>query len=155
MAHDCRTGYRRRRALASDDEGDHWLKAQQQGWADGEWLAFAALDAERNKTVGHVGLMNREGGRVGTGEQVEISYWTAPDARGQGIAPRGVRAVTDWAFGNFGAMLLPDIMLIHNVDNAASCRVAIKSGYPFQEISPANPPYWFADGHIHVARSPG
>jgi hypothetical protein len=30
--------------------------------------------------------------------------------------------------------------------------VAQKAGYPFQELSPANPPHWFTDGHIHMRR---
>jgi RimJ/RimL family protein N-acetyltransferase len=34
--------------------------------------------------------------------------------------------------------------------NPASCRVAEKAGYPFRELSPANPPHWFTDGHIHM-----
>jgi hypothetical protein len=55
--------------------------------------------------------------------------------------------VTDWAFRNFGGEHLPCIMLVHDVDNLASCRVALKSGYPFRELSPAKPPYWFTDGH--------
>jgi hypothetical protein len=62
--------------------------------------------------------------------------------------------VTDWAFRHFGEERLPCIMLVHDVENLASCRVAIKSGYPFHELSPANPPYWSADGHIHLARAP-
>lgn len=128
-----------------------WLSGQQHGWDRGDWLAFAVLDARRNRTVGHVGLKNRDSGRVGTGGRAEISYWTAADARGRGIAPAAVRAVTDWAFGRFSAELLPNIMLVHDLGNAASCRVAIKSGYPFRELSPAKPPYWFTDGHIHVA----
>jgi RimJ/RimL family protein N-acetyltransferase len=64
-----------------------------------------------------------------------------------------VRAVTHWAFTTFGAARLPRIMLVHDVDNLASCRVAAKSGYPFREVSPARPPYWFTDGHIHLAEA--
>jgi RimJ/RimL family protein N-acetyltransferase len=41
-------------------------------------------------------------------------------------------------------------MLVHDVGNPASCRVAEKAGYPFRELSPANPPHWFTDGHIHM-----
>ena len=42
------------------------------------------------------------------------------------------------------------IMLVHDVGNPASCRVAEKAGYPFRELSPANPPHWLTDGHIHM-----
>ncbi len=37
-----------------------------------------------------------------------------------------------------------------HLDNPASCRVADKAGYPFKEVSPAQPPLWYKDGHIHL-----
>jgi RimJ/RimL family protein N-acetyltransferase len=137
----------------TDDEAVLWLSGQEHGWERGDWLTFAVLDTRRGRAVGHVGLKNRDGGRVGSGERGEIGFWTAADARGLGIAPAALRAVTDWAFGAFGASGLPRIMLVHDLDNPASCRVAAKGGYPFHELSPANPPYWFTDGHIHVAEA--
>ncbi len=135
----------------NDEEAALWLSGQDRGWRDGDWLTFAVIDASRDMTVGHIGLKNRDGGQVGGGGRGEIGFWTAADARGRGIAPAAVRAVTAWAFGNFGAERLPRIMLVHDLDNPASCRVAAKSGYPFSELSPANPPHWFTDGHIHLA----
>jgi RimJ/RimL family protein N-acetyltransferase len=83
-----------------------------------------------------------------------IGYWTAADQRGRSIAPAAVRTVTEWAFRSFGAQRLPGIMLVHDLDNLGSCRVAGKSGYPFRELSPAKPPLWFTDGHIHFAAAP-
>ena len=141
------------RGPLNNEEAALWLSGTERGWACGDWLTFAVLDASQNNVVGHVGLENRDGGQVGTGERGEIGYWTAADARGRGIAPAAVRAVTDWAFRHFGGEHLPCIMLVHDVENLASCRVALKSGYPFHELSPANPPYWFTDGHIHLARA--
>jgi RimJ/RimL family protein N-acetyltransferase len=138
----------------TEEEAALWLSGQDRGWECGDWLTFAVLDAAQHKVVGHVGLKNRDGGEVGIGERGEIGFWTAAGARGRGIAPAAVRLVTDWAFGRFGPERLPLIMLVHDLDNPASCRVAAKSGYPFQELSPANPPYWLADGHIHVAEAP-
>ena len=135
----------------TEEEAALWLSGQERGWDRGDWLTFAVLDAAAGNVAGHVGLKNRDGGKVGTGERGEVGFWTAPDARGRGIAPAAVRAVTDWAFSTFGADGLPHIMLVHDVDNPASCRVAAKSGYPFQQDSPANPPCWLTDGHIHVA----
>jgi RimJ/RimL family protein N-acetyltransferase len=137
----------------NEEEAALWLSGQEHGWEAGDWLTFAVLDVAQNKVVGHVGLKNRDGGQIGTGERGEIGFWTAEDARGRGIAPAAVRAVTDWAFASFGANRLPSIMLVHDLDNPASCRVAEKSGYPFHELSPANPPYWFTDGHIHLAEA--
>jgi RimJ/RimL family protein N-acetyltransferase len=137
----------------NEQEAVLWLSGQDRGWECGDWLAFAVLDASQDRVVGQVGLQNRDGGRVGIGERGEIHYWTAAAARGRGIAPGAVRAVTTWAFSRFGAERLPSIMLVHDVDNPASCRVAEKSGYTFHELSPANPPYWFTDGHIHLAKA--
>jgi RimJ/RimL family protein N-acetyltransferase len=137
----------------NDEEAALWVSGQEHGWQAGDWLTFAVLDVAKDKVVGHVGLKNRDGGQVGTGEPGEIGFWIADDARGRGIAPAAVRAVTDWAFSSYGATRLPSIMLVHDLDNPASCRVAEKSGYPFHKLSPANPPYWFTDGHIHLAEA--
>jgi RimJ/RimL family protein N-acetyltransferase len=136
-----------------DEEAALWLSGQERGWRDGDFLAFAVVDASQGRAVGQVALWNRDGGQVGVGENGEIGYWIAADVRGRGIAPAVVRAVTHWAFTSFGAARLPRIMLVHDVDNLASCRVAAKSGYSFRELSPANPPYWFMDGHIHVTEA--
>jgi RimJ/RimL family protein N-acetyltransferase len=137
-----------------DEEAGLWLSGQRLGWDRGDWLTFAVLDAAHSRPVGHVGLKNREGGPVGVGGNGEIGYWTAAGQRGHGIAPAAVRVVTEWAFHSFGAQRLPGIMLVHDLDNTASCRVADKSGYPFRELSPAKPPLWFTDGHIHFAAAP-
>jgi RimJ/RimL family protein N-acetyltransferase len=136
-----------------DQEAARWLSGQDHGWECGDWLTFAVLDVSQDRPVGHVSLKNRDGGKVGAGERGEIGYWTAASTRGQGIASSAVRAVTAWAFAGFGADGLPRIMLVHDLDNPASCRVAEKSGYPFLELSPASPPHWFTDGHIHLAEA--
>jgi len=137
-----------------DQDAGEWLASQERGWRKGDWLTFAVLAANASggqSLAGHVGLKNREpGGRVGERETAEISYWTAGPARGRGVAPAAVRAVTAWAFDSFGPAMLRQIMLVHDVDNSASCRVAEKAGYPFTELSPANPPFWSTDGHIHI-----
>ena len=137
----------------NEQEAALWLSGQERGWEFGDWLTFAVLDAAANKVVGHVGLKNRDGGQVGIGGRGEIGFWTAAAERGRGIAPAAVSAVTDWAFASFGAKAIPSIMLVHDLDNPASCRVAAKSGYPFRELSPANPPYWLNDGHVHLAEA--
>ncbi len=140
------------------DEHDavQWLAGQDRGWRDGDWLNFAVLEADADAghaLAGHIALENRlDGGRVGDRETGEMHYWTAVAARGRGVAPAAVRAVTDWAFDVFGASSLREIMIVHYLDNTASCRVAEKAGYPFEVLSPANPPLWFTDGHIHMRR---
>jgi hypothetical protein len=77
---------------------------------------------------------------TGPRDENEAASWLSGQDRG-------------WAFGSFSSDGLPLIMLVHDLDNPASCRVAEKSGYEFSEISPANPPLWHAAGHVHVAAS--
>jgi RimJ/RimL family protein N-acetyltransferase len=152
-------GTERRTGSAGERDAARWLASLDRGWRDGDRLSFAVLEADDGGAcvlAGNVGLKNREEtGRIGERETAEIGYWTAVTARGRGIAPAAVRAVTDWVFDAFARASLRQIMLVHDVDNPASCRVADKAGYPFLELSPANPPYWFTDGHIHMALGPG
>jgi RimJ/RimL family protein N-acetyltransferase len=147
-------GTERRAGLADERDAARWLASQDRGWRDGDRLSFAVLEADDVGgcvLTGNVGLKNRaEAGRIGERETAEIGYWTAVAARGRGIAPAAVRAVTDWVFDAFAGASLRQIMLVHDIDNPASCRVAEKARYPFLELSPANPPHWLTDGHIHM-----
>jgi len=144
----------RRAGPGGERDAAWWLASIDRGWRDGDRLCFAVLEADDGGgcvLAGNVGLKNRDGtGRIGERETAEIGYWTAVAARGRGIAPAAVRAVTGWVFGAFAGATLRQIMLVHDVGNPASCRVAEKAGYPFLELSPANPPHWFTDGHIHT-----
>ena len=136
-----------------------WLAVQDGGWSEGDWLSFAVLERQprdRHLIVGQVALKSREAGRrVAACEIGEVSYWTVASARGRGIAPAAVDAMTRWAFETFPPAGLKEVMAVHDVDNPASCRVAEKSGYPFECVSPPNPPLWFTAGHIHRRRRPG
>ncbi|NNN02355.1 MAG: GNAT family N-acetyltransferase [Acidimicrobiaceae bacterium] len=73
--------------------------------------------------IGRIGLrvMNLASGVA------EISYWVAPRARGVGAAPLATAAISTWLLGDLG---LHRLELGHSVHNPASCRVAIKAGYP-------------------------
>jgi RimJ/RimL family protein N-acetyltransferase len=72
--------------------------------------------------VGRVGLrtVDLEEGRA------EVAYWTAPEARGNGVAIQALTALSNWALETVGFHRLD---LHHSVQNAASCRVAVKCGY--------------------------
>ena len=151
-------GAQRRTGPGGERDAARWLAGQDRGWHDGGRLSFAVLkagDAGGCALAGHVALKNRdETGRIGERETAEIGCWTAVGARGRGIAPAAVRAVTEWVFGAFAGAGLRRIMLVHDAGNPASCRVAEKAGYPLRELSPANPPHWFTDGHIHIRLAP-
>ncbi|MCW3820000.1 GNAT family N-acetyltransferase [Micromonospora sp. DR5-3] len=124
-----------------------FLRRARQGWAAGRRFSFAVLEPgpQGERLVANVVLKEVTPGRP----DAEVGYWTAAPARGRGVAPRAVTAVSDWAFARFAAGGLTRLELLHQVDNLASCRVAEKSGYAFQEVLPAQPPFP-RDGHRHV-----
>jgi RimJ/RimL family protein N-acetyltransferase len=117
-----------------------WLASQDRGWRDGDRLSFAVLEGNGVGAcvlAGNVGLKNREEtGRIGERQTAEIGYWTAVAARRRGVAPAAVRAVTDWVFDAFAGTSLRQIMLVHAVDNPASCRVAERPGTRSRSSAP-------------------
>jgi RimJ/RimL family protein N-acetyltransferase len=101
-------------------EGVAQLLARRRDWSPGDHCSWA-VDAA-GELVGSVSLHSID--RVQ--EQGEIGYWTAPAARGRGIAARAVDAVCTWAFP---VLQLDRIQLFHAVENVASGRVAAKAGF--------------------------
>jgi RimJ/RimL family protein N-acetyltransferase len=61
--------------------------------------------------------------------EAQIGYWTAPGARGRGVAAAATDAVCRWAFDT---LPVDRIELCHAVENAASGRVAEKAGFTFE-----------------------
>ncbi|WP_393058419.1 GNAT family N-acetyltransferase [Streptomyces sp. LN549] len=140
------------RAPVEDEEAAaRWLRDQDEGRASGLRHSFAVVDtALGDGPAGNVVLAYPA---PGSGS-AEVGYWTAAHARGRGIAPQALEALTDWAFTAFAGDGLVRLDLLHEVDNEASCRVAEKAGYGFAEVLPARPP-WPREGHRHVRRAAG
>ncbi|MFF2436274.1 GNAT family N-acetyltransferase [Streptomyces sp. NPDC058107] len=137
----------RLRDLITDEaDAERWLRVQTEGRESGTRFSFAVVDTDlEGRPVGNVALKYPA---PGSGS-AEVGYWTAARARGRGLAPQAVEALTGWAFTTFADDGLRRLDLLHQVDNHASCRVAVKSGYTLAEILPARPP-WPLDGHRHV-----
>ncbi len=106
------------------DDADEAL-ALIRGWRDG-W----ALETEASWAVG-------DGGQTLLGRMAikhldlddgagEVAYWTAPWARGAGVASRALEVVVRWAFDDVG---LHRLQLEHSTGNPASCRVARRTGF--------------------------
>ncbi|MEV6331876.1 GNAT family N-acetyltransferase [Streptomyces sp. NPDC051909] len=143
---------RRWTSMAVDDAAGaaDWVREQQRGWAAGTRFAFAVLEPEEPggaaRMVGHAVL----NGVAPGASSAEVGYWTAAHARGRGVAPRALRALTDWAFATFAGDGLTLLKLLHQEDNTASCSVARKAGYELDSVLPAAPPAYPRDGHVHV-----
>ncbi|MFF1904947.1 GNAT family N-acetyltransferase [Kitasatospora sp. NPDC058218] len=143
-------------------EAARWLDLQYRGRAEGERYSFAVLEplgepasgsaAEDGpaRLVANVVLKRGTPGAA----TAEVGYWTAAAARGRGVAPRALEALTRWAFAAFAADGLVRLDLLHQVDNAASCRVAEKTGYHFDGLLRAVPPEYPLDGHLHSRAAP-
>ncbi|MFE2722338.1 GNAT family N-acetyltransferase [Kitasatospora sp. NPDC059327] len=143
-------------------EAARWLDVQRRGRAEGVRYGFAVLEPQVGTTgadptrdgpatlVANVVLKRGEPGAPAA----EVGYWTAAAARGRGVAPRALEALTRWAFAAFAADGLVRLDLLHQVDNAASCRVAEKAGYRFRSVLRAVPPEYPLDGHLHSRSAP-
>jgi RimJ/RimL family protein N-acetyltransferase len=139
--------------VENETDGTRWVRSQQQSWASGDRFSFAVFEAQPEGLPGRLlGSVVLKGIAPG-GPAAEVGYWTAPHARGRGVASRAVEALADWAFGTFEADGLERLELLHQVDNQASCRVAQKSGFDVHRVLPAAPPGFPRAGHLHVALS--
>ncbi|MFD9499081.1 GNAT family N-acetyltransferase [Streptomyces sp. NPDC060035] len=132
-------------------DAERWMAIQRDGWASGKRFSFAVTDTTRGgELVGNLSLKRPVPGA----QSAEAGYWTSAAARGRGVAPQALGALTDWAFTTFAAEGLRRLELLHQVDNEASCRVAEKAGYTLAEVIPAWPPQYPLAGHRHVRQAP-
>jgi RimJ/RimL family protein N-acetyltransferase len=112
-----------------------WLEAYERGRADGTREAFAILDAAGD--FAGVALAPRIAEKERT---AELGYVVAPAARGRGVATAALRALTQWAFSELGAIRLE---LLISVENHASKRVAERAGYVREGVLRS---LWVKDG---------
>jgi ribosomal-protein-alanine N-acetyltransferase len=131
-------------------EAGEWIRGWQGGWAAESEAHWAVVDSASDVLLGRAALkvLNFADGAA------EVAYWTVPAARGRGICPQAVEAMSSWALDVAGFERLG---LQHSMDNRASCRVAEKTG--FTEEGVRRSAWLHADGrhdvHMHARlRSP-
>lgn len=102
-----------------------WTHRQVQG------IGYAlAVQSPLGRVVGNVAVSDVD--RVnGTGW---VTYWTAPSARGRGVATVALRALAVWAYT---ALDLYRLELGHRVSNAAACAVAKRAGFQVEGLQRA------------------
>ncbi|GIG69436.1 GNAT family N-acetyltransferase [Phytomonospora endophytica] len=119
-----------------EGEAEAWIASWRKRWndeADAGWAITGAGGLLGQISLRHIAL--EEG-------IASISYWVLPAARGRRVAPRALTALTGWAFGTLG---LHRLQLEHSTANDASCRVAVKAGFPAEGTRRGGALH--ADGH--------
>jgi ribosomal-protein-alanine N-acetyltransferase len=108
-------------------EAGEWVEEWRDGWAAETSAQWAVVEAGSDALLGRAALKHLDFSD-GT---ADVAYWTVPAARGRGVCPRAVDAMASWAFGVAG---LHRLDLEHAMANAASCRVAQKTGFAVEGV---------------------
>jgi [ribosomal protein S5]-alanine N-acetyltransferase len=129
-------------------EAARWIADTARRWNDESDAEWAVVDPE-DVVVGRVALRHIAL-EIG---QAEVSYWTAPAARGRGIAGLATGRLATWALEEVGFWRL---VIRHSTENDASCRVAVAAGFAHEAdlaLAHLHDDGWH-DVHVHTRFHP-
>ncbi|MBR7835827.1 GNAT family N-acetyltransferase [Actinospica durhamensis] len=135
--------------LPSVESMEPWVSWNEEQWRIGGRAAFAIQDADAG-LAGSITLRDFGKDAKGDGgDTAEVGYWIVPRARGRGVAPAALTAVSRWAFEREedGGLGVRRVELLHSVENLGSCRVAQKAGYLHEGTLRES--FRYADGAWH------
>jgi RimJ/RimL family protein N-acetyltransferase len=133
------------RSVVDLDSAVRWC-AELADWSGGDHASWSVLDRQTQAFLGLVSVHSINP----TQADAEIGYRVSPTARGRGIATEAVAVASDWAFDNLS---LVRIELVHAVANPASCKVALRAGFPLEGLLRQS--FVYGDGqrydeHLHA-----
>jgi RimJ/RimL family protein N-acetyltransferase len=117
-----------------------WIASSNAGSRGTEFRTWAVADAVDDRFLGTVSVFGMAPGE----SEAEIGYRVAAAEAGRGVATAAVRAAVRRAAEELGPA---SIRLYHAVENPASCRVALKTGFALDgEVCGLLP---YGDGRLH------
>ena len=107
-------------------DAEEFVSGCPEQWAGGR-PSFACVDTTTDTLVGSIGVVD-----VSDDGDVEIGYWVAPSARGNGIGTRATRLVTTWLLRDVG---VPRVTWQAEVGNSASRGLAESAGFTIEGVA--------------------
>jgi RimJ/RimL family protein N-acetyltransferase len=103
------------------------LERCDRGWREGSGAFFSIRESTSHEFLGYGAAIRLQLAAC----QGELGYMVAPYARGQGVATRTVKLLTDWCFSELGLIRLE---LRINTRTEASVKVAVANGYRLEGV---------------------
>lgn len=130
------------RRIGSERDAVAWIDERLGRAGTYEWLVG---DEKTGRLLGRAGLH-----RSDPGGDLEVGYWTLPEARGNRVAARAARLVAHYGHDTLGEQR---IALLHAVANRVSCRAALAAsfrleGSPRALLDHGDGVRW--DAHLHA-----
>ena len=114
--------------FANMAEARDWVEHSVRRWRKRRGASWAVVDRRRPDIVlGQIGFRSLY---LADG-LAELSCWVMPKARGRGVATEATRLLSTWGFDT---LRMERLEIIHSVQNAPPCRVALHAGFQVEGV---------------------